>query len=240
MILLNESKNIEDKKENRLIHLAIIPDGNRRWARKNRISKEEGYSIGIKKIGDVLKWCKEKDIEILTMWGFSLENFDRNQNELMKLFELFKQNLIKIITNNKEKPDINVRFIGKLDKFPKILQDKMRDAEKLFGKNEKKQLNLLMAYGGRQEIIDTINKLLKKGVKQIDEKMFSDELYTHDIPDPDLIIRTSGEMRLSGLMPWQSTYSELYFCKKLWPDFTKEDFDNILSDYYNRKRRYGK
>ncbi|MDD5022593.1 MAG: polyprenyl diphosphate synthase [Candidatus ainarchaeum sp.] len=222
-------------------HIAIIPDGNRRWAKEHNISKEEAYAIGIRKIGDVLKWCKEKDVKILTMWGFSLENFKREKGEMLKLFELFKKNLVKAIgSEEKERFDVNVRFLGRINLFPDEIKKMMEKAEEISRKNKKYQLNLLMSYGGRAEILDAVNRMLKDRIAEVDEKTFSDYLYTKGIPDPDLIIRTSGEKRLSGLLPWQSTYSELYFCDKLWPDFNKNDFLDAIEEFNRRKRRFGK
>ena len=219
----------------------MIKNVNRRWAKIHEISKEDAYATGIRKIGDVLKWCKESDIKYLTMWGFSLENFKREEGELVKLFRLFKKNLMKAVgSEEKEKFDVRVRFLGRINLFPKEIQDMMKKAEEMFEKKEKYQLNLLMSYGGRAEIVDAVNRAIKDGVNEIDEETFSNYLYTQGIPDPDLIIRTSGEKRLSGLLPWQSTYSELNFCEKLWPDFTKEDFLEAVEDYNRRKRRYGK
>ena len=116
----------------------------------------------------------------------------------------------------------------------------IRKAEEVTRGKRKYHLNLLLSYGGREELVDAVNDIIKKGIKQVDEKTISENLYSKDIPDPDLVIRTSGEQRLSGLMPWQSCYSELYFCKKLWPDFSEKDFDAALKEYAKRKRRYGK
>ncbi len=223
-------------------HIAIIPDGNRRWAVKKGISKQEGYAIGIRKIGDVLKWCKAADIRMLTMWGFSTDNFKRDSGEIGQLFELFKENLRKAIdSDDQNKNELRVRFFGRLGLFPREMQDMIRKAEQATAGGERKyQLNLLLSYGGREEIVDAVNSILASGAREVDEKAISDHLYTHGLPDPDLIIRTSGEQRLSGLMPWQSCYSEFYFCKKLWPDFTEKDFEDALEDYAMRKRRYGK
>ncbi len=223
-------------------HIAIIPDGNRRWARKKGISKQEGYAIGIRKIGDVLKWCKSSDIRMLTMWGFSTDNFKRDSAEVGGLFELFKDNLRKAIdSDDRNKSELRVRFFGRLRLFPREIQQMIRKAEDATSGGERKyQLNLLLSYGGREELVDAVNGIIASGVKEVDEKGISDHLYTRGLPDPDLIIRTSGEQRLSGLMPWQSCYSEFYFCRKLWPDFSKKDFQAALADYARRKRRYGK
>ena len=213
---------------------------NRRWAKQKGITKQEGYAIGIRKIGDVLKWCKEHDIKMLTMWGFSTDNFKRDADEIEGLFGLFKENLKKALdSDEKNKYDVRVRFFGRIHLFPKEIQDMIKKAEEISAKNSKYHLNLLLSYGGREEIVDAVNEIIKEGIREVDEKTISDHLYTKEVPDPDLIIRTSGEQRLSGLMPWQSCYSEFYFSKKLWPDFSKEDFEDALGTYRKRKRRFG-
>jgi len=231
-----------DKKNNAVPrHIAIVPDGNRRWAKANGISTHEGYAKGIEHIGDVLKWCKEADVHMLTMWGFSTDNFKRDQGEIKDLFGLFKENLKKALeSDEKNKHEVRVRIFGRIHLFPKEIQEMIRKAETISSKNHAYALNLLLSYGGREEIVDAVNAIIHKGVKKVDEDMISKHLYTADIPDPDLIIRTSGEQRLSGLMPWQSTYSELYFSEKLWPDFGKGDFMAALDEYAKRMRRYGK
>jgi undecaprenyl diphosphate synthase len=223
------------------VHIAIIPDGNRRWAIKKGISKQEGYATGIRKIGDVLKWCKSEDIRMLTMWGFSTDNFKRDRSEVGALFELFKENLRKAIdSDDSNKKELRVRFFGRLALFPPEMQEMIRKAEKATAGGQRKyQLNLLLSYGGREELVDAVNSILAERVEKVDEKAISDHLYTRGLPDPDLIIRTSGEQRLSGLMPWQSCYSEFYFCRKLWPDFTRKDFEAALKEFARRRRRYG-
>lgn len=222
-------------------HIAIIPDGNRRWAKKKGISRQEGYAIGIQKIGDVLKWCKAHDVHMLTMWGFSTDNFRRDPDEVQGLFGLFKENLKKAIeSDDRNKKELRVRFFGRLNLFPKEIQQMIRKVEEVSGRNTKYQLNLMLSYGGREEIVDAVNRIIAEGAREVDENAISRHLYTHGLPDPDLIIRTSGEQRLSGLMPWQSCYSEFYFCKKLWPDFSKKDFDAALKEYARRRRRFGK
>lgn len=175
------------------------------------------------------------------MWGFSLENFQRDEKEIGQLFELFKENLRKAIgSDEKNEHDLRVRFFGRIDLFPKEIQRMIRKVEELSSKNKKYQLNLLLSYGGRAEIVDAVNEILEEGIRKVDEETLGRHMYTSGLPDPDLIIRTSGEQRLSGLLPWQSVYSEFYFSKKLWPDFSKKDFKAALRDYAKRKRRYGK
>jgi len=223
-------------------HIAIIPDGNRRWAKRKGISRQEGYAIGIRKIGDVLKWCKAADVRMLTMWGFSTDNFKRDRNEVGGLFELFKENLKKAIdSDDRNKNELRVRFFGRTGLFPKEIQEMIRKAEEVTAGGERAyQLNLLLSYGGREEIVDAVNGILREGIQEVDEDAISSHLYTKGLPDPALTIRTSGVQRLSGLMPWQSCYSEFYFCRKLWPDFSKRDFSAALSEFAKRRRRYGK
>lgn len=178
---------------------------------------------------------------MLTMWGFSTDNFDRDESEVSTLFGLFTDNLKKaIMSDEKGKYNVRVRFFGRLSLFPSKIQEMIKKAEELSRQNTEYQLNLLLAYGGRQEIVDAVNEIIKNGVKKVDEKTIEQYLYTKDIPHPDLVIRTSGEERLSGLMPWQTAYSELYFSKKLWPDFSKADFVDALKEYAHRMRRFGK
>ncbi|MBS3067810.1 di-trans,poly-cis-decaprenylcistransferase [Candidatus Micrarchaeota archaeon] len=223
-------------------HIAIIPDGNRRWAKKKGMDYREAYAIGIRHIGDVLKWCKEAGVPMLTMWGFSTDNMKRDNKEVAILFDLFRKNLKEAIdSDDTNKRELRVRFFGRIEVFPRIIQEMMRKAEEITAGTERKyQLNLMLGYGGREELVDAVNKIIKNGLHNINEKTISEHVYTKSLPDPDLIIRTSGEQRLSGFLPWQACYSELYFSKKLWPDFSKKDFLAALNDYAKRKRRYGK
>jgi len=219
-------------------HIAIIPDGNRRWAAKRKVSIPYAYGKGIDHIADVLKWCRKHKIRTLTMWGFSTENFLRDKNEVQGLFELFNKKLSEGLKQDYRKYGVCVRFLGRVSDLPKDVQEKMRKAEKDTEKNGKYRLNLLLAYGGRQEIIDAVNSALASGKSKVDEKTFSPLLYLQE--SPDLVIRTSGEMRTSGFLPWQSAYSEYYFSRKLWPDFNYSEFRKALADYERRKRKYGK
>lgn len=230
---------MENNKPN---HIVIIPDGNRRWGEQHGISREEAYRIGIEKIADVAKWCRDEGVRILTMWGFSTENFQRDPEEIRKLFGLFRKNLTEAIKRKGEgdKYDVRVRFLGRTDLFPPEIRQMFGEVEKISAEKEGYQLNLLLAYGGRAEIVDAVNRIIKEGKKEVDEESISSHLYTSGIPDPDLVIRTSGVQRLSGLLPWQTAYSELYFSGKLWPDFTKEDFVEALKFYEKTKRRFGK
>jgi len=221
-------------------HIAIIPDGNRRWAKKNKVPIPVAYDKGIDNIANVLKWCRKYKVRQLTMWGFSIENFMRDRREVKNLFGLFDKKLSEGLKRDYKKYGVRVRFLGKISNFPPQVREKMRKAEKDTETYGKYQLNLMLAYGGRQEIIDAVNRALSSGVRKVDEKSFSNLLYTAGCPEPDLVIRTSGEMRTSGFLPWQSAYSEFHFSKKLWPDFSEKDFKKALDDYSRRKRKYGK
>ncbi|MEM3399972.1 MAG: polyprenyl diphosphate synthase [Candidatus Micrarchaeia archaeon] len=225
-------------------HIVIIPDGNRRWATAHSKTIVEGYQAGIAKIIDALTWCGELNLKILTFWGFSTENFFRNKNEVNNLLHLFNTKLDEALREDTfKKYDIRVRILGKLSLMPTEIRHKIRTLEKITEKHKKHSLNILFAYGGRQEIVDACNAILREyrrgRIKRVTEEIFASHLYTNGLPYPDLIIRTSGEQRLSGLMPWQSAYSELYFSKKLWPDFTKADLIKALNEYSRRQRRFG-
>ncbi|MBU0590671.1 di-trans,poly-cis-decaprenylcistransferase [Candidatus Micrarchaeota archaeon] len=205
------------------------------------MTKQEGYRIGIEHIGDVVKWCKDANVTMLTMWGFSTDNFKRDEEEIGGLFNLFKKNLLEgLQTKEKEGKKIKVMFFGRKHLFPREIRALFDKIEEKTKDNGPYQLNLLLSYGGREEIVDAVNEIIAEGIEKVDEKIISDHVYTKGLPDPDLIIRTSGEKRLSGLMPWQSCYSEFYFCEKLWPDFSENDFKEALEDFARRKRRYGK
>ncbi|MCX6771209.1 MAG: polyprenyl diphosphate synthase [Candidatus Micrarchaeota archaeon] len=221
-------------------HIAIIPDGNRRWARKNRKTIPYAYNRGIEHIGDVLKWCRKHRIKKLTMWGFSTENFMRDSKEVKNLFRLFNQKLSEGLKEDYKKYGVCVHFRGSLSSLPKDIAEKMRKVERDTAKNGKYELNLMLAYGGRQELLDAVNAALARRLRRVDEKSFSRLLYTSGWEDPDLVIRTSGEMRTSGFLPWQSAYSEYYFSKKLWPDFGAADFRRALEEFSRRRRKYGK
>jgi undecaprenyl diphosphate synthase len=228
-------------------HVAIIPDGNRRWTKKRGISVSKGYDTGIRKIGQVLKWCKARGVRMVSMWGFSTDNAKRDSAEIKTLFSLFKKYLGEVIAEErgaspgkKKKYDVRVRFFGRRSLFPADVREAMSRIESLSERNSGYSLNLMLGYGGRGEIVDAVNSIIKSGKREISEEDFSGALYTSGLPDPDLIIRTSGEMRTSGFLPWQAAYSELFFVRKLWPDFTQKDFNAVLDEYSKRMRRFGK
>jgi len=243
------SQNISNKT---ISHIAIIPDGNRRWARSKHLETIEGHKIGIDKIEEVARWAHEHKIKHITFWGFSTDNNKRSKEEveeLMKLFEFKFEDLKKRVQNmlNDERdklPKIRVKFYGNVQNLPENLIKKIRDVEDNTKNNNEVYVNILLNYGGKDELFDCIKNVAedyKNGkIKEINEEEIMKRLWTGELPYPEIIIRTSGEARLSGLLPLQSGYSELFFVYKLWPEFSKEDFDNIIDDFNNRERRFGK
>lgn len=222
-------------------HIAIIPDGNRRWAKEKGKDVKEGYRVGIDHMDDVVTWCFKAGVNMVTLWGFSTDNFKRDREQVQGLFDLFRKNLLRGLGSEDERrPKMRVRFLGRIERFPREIVELFRQVEEKTARNGPFQLNILLSYGGREEIVDAVNAILREGSKEVDESTLSGHMYSRGMPDPDLIIRTSGEQRLSGLMPWQSCYSEFFFSPKLWPDFSRQDFEQALSEYARRKRRYGK
>ncbi|MGC8572058.1 MAG: polyprenyl diphosphate synthase [Candidatus Micrarchaeia archaeon] len=227
-------------------HVAIIPDGNRRWARKQGFSLLNSYKIGIDKFIEFAKWSSEFGIKTVTIWGLSNENLkNRTKEELNTLFKLYinaahNKKLIKDLIDNK----IRINIVGDLKPLPKELKVALKKLENLTKRYNDLMINLLINYSGKNDIayaIDNIKRMMKNKKEKIDKKAtFRNYLMSRTVDDIDLLIRTSGEMRLSGLLPWQTTYSELYFEKKYWPDFTKEDYKRALDEYANRQRRFGK
>lgn len=223
-------------------HIAIILDGNRRWAKKNKLAKFKGHEAGFKKIKNLLKWCIDLGIKEVTLYCFSTENFKRSKKEVDYLFNLFRKQFDSfskedIIHKNK----VRINVIGRISIFPKDIQKKM---EEIMGKTKKYNnyiLNLALAYGGRAEIIDAIKNILKNkriNIKDISENLLNKHLYLSD--EPDLLIRPGGEKRISNFLTWQSVYAELIFLDKYWPEFTKKDLIRCIDDYKKRERRYGK
>lgn len=226
-------------------HIVIIPDGNRRWAKAHHVPELEGHRVGIDLLRSVAEWCREFGVRTITLWGFSLENFRRGDKEVGPLMRLFEQKFDDLLDKSDiHENRIRVRFFGRTDLLPAKLQGQLRKMEKETESYKDYNVNILLAYGGRQEIVDAANAAIadaKKGnVRELDEEAFSRYMYMAKVPDPDLIIRTSGEQRLSGVLPWHSGYSELYFSPKLWPDFRKEDFKAAIDEFARRKRRFGK
>ncbi|MDO8340101.1 MAG: polyprenyl diphosphate synthase [Candidatus Burarchaeum sp.] len=223
-------------------HVALIPDGNRRWARRHGKTPVGGHAAGIDNLGNLLKWCREFKVKELTAWGFSTENFDRPPSEVHGLMKLFEKKLLEAEKRNEvHKYKIRVRVLGDLDRFPSQLRNKIRELEGRTENYNNYHFNILLSYGGRKELVAAVNQALASGVRRVDENSFRKLLWTAPLSsDPDIIIRTAGESRMSGFLPWQGAYSEYYVSQKLWPEFGRADFVKALREYSKRKRRFGK
>ena len=227
-------------------HVAIIMDGNRRYAKDFGMLVSEGHDRGRQKLEDVLEWCMEIGVRMLTVYAFSTENVGRSKGEVDTLMRMFVENFKRLGDDERvHKNKIRVRVLGQRDLLPKDLQDAIQYSEKKTETYDKYFFNLAVGYGGREEIVQGIKKLAqavnegKLSVDDIDEKSFSEFLYTKDMPDPDLILRTSGEERISNFLLWQLAYSELYFSDIYWPGFRKIDFLRAVRSFQMRKRRFG-
>lgn len=220
-------------------HIAIIMDGNGRWAKQRHLPRIIGHRAGMKAVRGVVEGCVDLGIEILTLYAFSTENWSRPQREVEALMRLLREYLRKEIRELKDK-GVRLKVIGRKNGLPGIVQKELDLAEEQTKDNSKLLLNLALNYGGRQEIVDGINKILATPPSlPIDEEIFSSYLYTAGIPDPDLLIRTSGEYRLSNFLLWQIAYTEIYVTPTLWPDFRKKDLVEALESYQKRERRFG-
>ena len=228
-------------------HIGVILDGNRRFAKKKGLDGKEGHTYGADKVELLLHWCLKLKIKIITLYAFSTENFNRSPEEVKKIMELLIERLKKItaeplIMENK----VIVKFIGRREFLSKEINELIDDIEEKTKDHDNFRLNVAVSYGGRAEIVDAVKKIVEKvqnkelEISKIDEEIISKNLYTKGIPDPDLIIRTSGEERLSGFLLWQSAYSELYFIDIYWPAFRKIDLWRAVRIYQQRERRYGK
>ena len=222
-------------------HVAIIMDGNRRWASKRGLGPVEGHKYAAEKaIEPIVERALDRGIKFLTFWAFSTENWRRDKEELKGLFKIFKRAL-KQKTDKLDEKGVKLQILGDITKFPKDIAQKVVEGVKKTAKNDKITVSFALNYGGRPELLRAVKKMLEEGVspKELDEEKFTSYLDTSGMPDPDLIIRTGGEKRLSGLMPWQAIYAEIYFTKTLWPDFSPAKFDQALADYQKRTRRFG-
>ena len=226
--------------ENRLNHIGIIMDGNRRWARSRGLPAILGHREGIKAVERTLIAAKELGIPCVSLYAFSTENWKRPKSEVLGLMGLLKYYLkLKLKELNQE--NARIRFAGNISALSEDIQEILLDAEQKTRNNDSMQLVVCLNYGGRQEILDAVNKMIGDGVSlPVTEDVFRQYLYLPDLPDPDLLIRTSGEFRLSNFWLWQGSYSEFYFTDKYWPDFGKPDLEMAIADYYRRERRYGK
>ncbi len=222
---------------NPIKHVAIIMDGNGRWGIKKKKSRNFGHKQGIKTVEKIIKETLKKKIRFLTLYAFSTENWKRPKNEINYLFSLlynFLTNKIKELDREK----IKFLVIGK-KKFNKDLNNLLSYSEKLTSNNKRLQINLALNYGSKSEIINSLKVIIKKKLK-VNEKNISKHLYTENIPEPDILIRTGNRRRLSNFLLWQLAYSEIFFEKKLWPDFNENDYNKILNKFKKTKRNFGK
>ena len=222
---------------NPLNHVAIIMDGNGRWGLKHKNSRNEGHRAGLKTIENILKETIRQEIKFITLFTFSTENWRRPHKEKKYLFKLLENFLLNKI-DNLNKQNIKLKIIG-YKNFSPQLNKLLRDSENLTAKNTKLQINLALNYGSKKELIETFKKL-KKIKKKFTYKNVSNNLLTNGIPDPDLLIRTGNTKRLSNFLLWQIAYTEIYFEKKLWPDFKILDFKKIIKKFKSTKRNFGK
>tara|TARA_Y100001935_G_C17287162_1_gene501038 strand:- start:1319 stop:1993 length:675 start_codon:yes stop_codon:yes gene_type:complete len=222
---------------NPLNHVAIIMDGNGRWGLKNKKSRNAGHKAGLKTVEKIIKQSIKKKIKYLTLFAFSTENWKRPKKEINFLFNLLESFLTSRIDDLNQQ-NIKLKIIG-IKNFSKKLNKILKSSEKKTFKNKKLQINLALNYGSKSELI-TAFKYLKKKKEKINEKNISKYLETKNIPDPDLLIRTGNTKRLSNFLLWQLAYSEIFFEKKLWPDFNENDYNKIIKKYKNIKRNFGK
>ena len=224
---------------NKLNHVAIIMDGNGRWGLKKKKSRNYGHLKGLKSAENIIKASINNKISYLTLYTFSTENWKRPEKEINFLFDLIrnslKKNIKKII-----KQGIKVNIIGSNDRLPNDIKKTIQTIEGKTEKNKAIVLNIALNYGSKEEIIEACKKLILRKDKNISVKDFEENLYTKNIPDPDLLIRTGGTKRLSNFLLWQLAYTEIFFVKKLWPDFNEKDFNKIISEFYKIKRNFGK
>lgn len=233
------------KDENKLQHIAVIMDGNGRWAKRKGLPRSLGHKKGAETVKEITRAAGELGVKYLTLYAFSTENWQRSKEEVDTLMNLLREYLKSDLKEIQEK-NVRIRFIGEREMLAQDIIDSMAKLEADTLHNDAMTLCIAISYGSRQEILNAVKKtavLAKRGdisVNDIDIKMFSDMLYTKDIPDPDLLIRTSGEQRISNYLLWQIAYAELYFTDTMWPDFNKKELENIIKDFNSRERRYGK
>jgi len=225
-------------------HVAIIMDGNGRWAKKRLLNRINGHEKGSDTVRNVVRTCREIGISYLTLYAFSTENWQRPKTEVEALMNLLK-NFLHSEQKEMAENDIRLRVIGQVDRLPEKVQEALHQTMSATKDNTAMTLILALSYGGRAEIVRMVREVaekIKRGIidpQAVNEGLVSDHLYTRDIPDPDLLIRTSGEMRISNFLLWQIAYTELFVTTTLWPDFSKEELLQILKDFQARVRRFG-
>jgi len=222
------------------LSVGIIMDGNRRWAREQGLPTIDGHAKGYTKAKEAAEWCRDAGVKYMILYAFSNENWNRSQEEVSYLTEIFKKILFEEAEDFRKEHGA-IRFIGDIARFGAEFVEQAKKLEETNPNDPSLTVVIALSYGGRQEILHAVNTIIKeKRQDKVSEKDFEGYLQTKGIPDPDLIIRTSGEQRLSGFLPWQGVYSELFFLPMHWPAFEKKDFDAVLEEFAARERRHGK
>lgn len=219
--------------------IGIIMDGNRRWAKARGLPAFLGHTEGYKKFKEFVRWAKEHNVKHIIAYAFSTENWKRSKEEVDHLMGLLR-NILDHEVAALKKEGVKLRFIGETERFPKDIIEKLENMESETASLSEIEVFITLSYGGRAEIVSAIKKLAPSDIENLTENSFSEFLFTKEIPDPDLVIRTGGEMRLSNFLLWQSAYSELFFSKTYWPDFTRQEFAAIIDEFSSRERRNGK
>jgi len=227
-----------DSKKKKLSHIAFIMDGNGRWAKARGLIREKGHIEGAKAFQRVVEYCFRGGIDTVTVYAFSTENWKRPESEISAIMSLLESYLKRGIKRMTEENDIKVKILGDTSVLTPKLR-KLIDQLEHDSRNNKYNLNVAINYGGRAEIVSAVNKLIASGVEEVTEDMISDAVYTSGQIDPDLIVRSAGELRLSNFLTWQSVYSEFYFTETLWPDMGEKEIDSAVDAYYGRTRRFG-
>lgn len=222
-------------------HLGFIMDGNRRWAKAKGLPTLEGHRQGFNRVLDLADSGLAYGLKHLTIFAFSTENWDRDPAEIKYLMDLFRSMFTKYVPQLHKK-GVCVKVVGRLSDFEEDIQQKAKDAMDLTKDNKKMTLNIAFSYGGRPEIVDVTKRIIEDGLKpeEVTEEKFSEYIYEAGQPDLDMVVRTSGEQRISGFMLWQSSYAEFYFIERDWPAFDREAFDDVIAEYNRRERRFGK
>jgi undecaprenyl diphosphate synthase len=222
-------------------HVAIIMDGNRRWARQHDKPELDGHAAGVEAIREILKHAVRRGVPVMTLYAFSRENWARSDDEVIGLFGLLEA-AIRSETDELRRQGVRIRLLGRLDELPEETRRSIGEALDATAGGERLILNVAFNYAGRTELVDAVRRLVAAGTspESIDEATVGAALYTAGLPDPDLVIRTGGEQRLSNFLIWQSAYAEFYFCDALWPDFGPDAFDQALLEFARRHRRYGR
>ncbi|MBC8456350.1 isoprenyl transferase [bacterium] len=233
-MLLSDLKN----HKNLPTHIAIIMDGNGRWARRQGLLRVKGHEEGVRSVRGAIEDCSKIGIKHLTLYTFSVENWKRPSLEISALMKLLVKTIRREIADL-QKNNVRLKVIGRLDDLPKSPQKLMKEAIEQTKENTGLQLNLALSYGARQEILDAVKGVASSKTNEIDEKTFSEYMYTADIPDPDLLIRTGGEKRISNFLLWQIAYSEIVFTDTFWPEFRTEQLVEAIGEYLQRDRRFG-